>query len=244
MAAFTDFHVGCSDQTALTDLFHSAIKLGYDWLAVSTFVAELSKKGKKQQQQQNAINAPQKVKLSEQSQELLKSSPEVQAYDLLAVQPTNEGTFKLACTTLEVDIITLNMTEKLPYYFKRPLVNLAVERGIHFEILYGPANIIISSGCEKAIELRGPYDSASGQLFGLTSPQSKDAICKSCRAVVMHAEARKITKSVVSVIKSSELSPADKWVLDTETEETAVPDPESSGEKLKGSGPPKKKRKT
>ena len=31
---------------------------------------------------------------------------------------------QLACTTLEVDIIVLNMTAKLPFYIKRPLVHL------------------------------------------------------------------------------------------------------------------------
>ncbi|PVD29948.1 hypothetical protein C0Q70_09209 [Pomacea canaliculata] len=166
------------------------------------------------------------------------SSPEVQAYDLIAVQPTNDKTFQLACSTLEVDIISLNMTEKIPFFLGRNLINLAIERGIHFEILYSPAirdssfrqntianahqlisackgkSIILSSGCEKALELRSPYDVTNlGLLFGLTSAQSKDAVSKACRAVIMHSEARRLGKSVVGVIKSSELIPKKRWLL-------------------------------
>lgn len=258
-------------------------QVGYDMLGVSTFLTDLKGKGKKQQQQ--PLKQPEPVPLSDKTQQLLKmegrqvrqmsrltalledttnthklTSGEVQAFDLLSVQPTNKAAFKLACTTLEVDIIVLNMTERLPFYLKRPLVNAAIERGIHFEILYSPAvrdstyrqnticnalqlytaskgkNIIISSGCEKAIELRGPYDITNlGLLFGLSSPQSKDAVSKSCRAVLKHAEARKIAKSVVSVVKSSELAFGDQWILTTSKHPSTPP-------QTKEEEPPAKKK--
>ncbi|XP_070211311.1 ribonuclease P protein subunit p30-like isoform X2 [Littorina saxatilis] len=287
MAAFADLHVASTDQQVLQDVFQTAIKC-FDWLAVNTFLTDLKGKGKKGQQQ-NQICQPEPVELTDQTRQLLKVegrkvrqisrltallddttnthklvSPEVQAFDLLAVQPTNEAAFKLACCTLEVDIIVLNMTEKLSFYIKRPLVNLAIERGMHFEILYSPAvrdstfrqntisnalqltsvckgkNVIVSSGCEKAIELRGPYDLSNlGLLFGLSSPQSKNAVSKNCRAVLKHAEARKMMKSVVGVVKSSQLSPGDQWILDSKRPLSALPQTTQEIEQ-----PPAKKGKT
>ncbi|GET04309.1 ribonuclease P protein subunit p30-like [Rhizophagus clarus] len=41
--------------------------------------------------------------------------------------------------TLEVDIITLEMGSRLPFYIKHGPVELAIERGVYFEICYAPA---------------------------------------------------------------------------------------------------------
>lgn len=55
---------------------------------------------------------------------------------IVAVQPTTEKLFQMACLQLDADIISLNMDEKLPFYLKHSLVGAAVERGIHFELCY------------------------------------------------------------------------------------------------------------
>jgi ribonuclease P/MRP protein subunit RPP1 len=73
------------------------------------------------------------------------------------VNPTNEKLFQAACGTFEVDIISLDMSARLPFYLKHSTVGLAVERGIYFELCYGAAirgtDIII---CSKIIStLRG-----------------------------------------------------------------------------------------
>ncbi|KAF9337352.1 hypothetical protein BG006_005159 [Podila minutissima] len=110
------------------------------------------------------------------------NNPSVLSYDILAVQPTNEKLFQAACGTFEVDIISLDMAARLPFYLKHSTVGLAVERGIYFELCYSAAirdatarrnlisnaqslirvtrgkNIILSSQAMKAMELRGPYD--------------------------------------------------------------------------------------
>ncbi|KAL8621275.1 hypothetical protein ACOMHN_008100 [Nucella lapillus] len=284
MAAFADLHVSSVGEQ-VQEVFQTAVQLGYDWLALNTFITDLKGKGGKKQDQLSLV-LPEPVTLDDHTQQLLKvrsrklkqfskltaviddttnthklSTPEVQAFDLLAVQPVNETAFKLVCNTLEVDIIVLDLTEKLPFHIRRPLVHLAMERGIHFEILYSPAirdstyrqntisaalklcsickgkNIIISSGCEKVMELRGPYEIMNlGLLFGLTSPQSKDAVSKNCRAVLKHAEARKIAKSVVSVVKSSQLSPGDQWILHKKHSAPVSPDDQEDS-------PPQKKTK-
>jgi len=55
------------------------------------------------------------------------------------VNPTNEKLFQAACGTFEVDIISLDMSARLPFYLKHSTVGLAVERGIYFELCYGAA---------------------------------------------------------------------------------------------------------
>ena len=116
------------------------------------------------------------------------------------------------------------MTERLPFYLKFPTVNAAIERGIHFEIVYSSAirdssqrkslistaldlvvfakgkNIIISSGAVNELDFRGPYDIINlGLLFNLKEGQSKEAITKNCRDVLFHSDARKSTeRSVIS----------------------------------------------
>lgn len=67
----------------------------------------------------------------------LSSNYDSSPFDILAIQPTSEKAFQLACSTLDIDIISLKMTEKLPFYLRKPLVNLAIKRGIYFELLYG-----------------------------------------------------------------------------------------------------------
>ncbi|XP_029933246.1 ribonuclease P protein subunit p30 isoform X3 [Myripristis murdjan] len=139
------------------------------------------------------------------------SAPEFRSFDLLAIHPTSEKLFHAACMTFDVDIICVTVTEKLPFFFKRAPVSGAVERGLVFELCYVPAirdsttrrytianavcllesckgrNVILSSGAEKPLELRGPYDIANlGLLFGLSEGDAKEAVSSTCRSAVLH----------------------------------------------------------
>ncbi|XP_071668025.1 ribonuclease P protein subunit p30 isoform X3 [Patagioenas fasciata] len=128
---------------------------------------------------------------------LRSTSANIRLYDIIAVFPKTEKLFhisqedhlglqqecslhaisKIACTTLDVDLVCINVTEKLPFYFRRPPVNMAIDRGIFFELLYAPAikdstmrrytisnaislmqickgkNIVISSAAERVTEV-------------------------------------------------------------------------------------------
>ncbi|KAF7247538.1 Ribonuclease P protein subunit p30 [Varanus komodoensis] len=156
---------------------------------------------------------------------LRTTSSNIKFYDIFAVFPKNGKLFHVACTTLDVDLVCINVTEKLPFYIKRPSVNVAIERGIYFELLYVPAikdstmrrytisnalsllqicrgkNIILSSGAEKPLQLRGPYDVANlrdrGWLFGLSESSAKAAVSRNGRAVLLHGETRKTASGVV-----------------------------------------------
>ncbi|KAG0028098.1 hypothetical protein BGZ81_005007 [Podila clonocystis] len=167
------------------------------------------------------------------------NNPSVLSYDILAVQPTNEKLFQAACGTFEVDIISLDMSARLPFYLKHSTVGLAVERGIYFELCYSAAirdatarrnlisnaqslirvtrgkNIILSSQAMKAMELRGPYDIVNfGTLLGLNQAVAKDCLSSHCRAVAVHAETRRnTTRAVISVDPVSSLTETEAWKL-------------------------------
>nr|XP_003223841.1 PREDICTED: ribonuclease P protein subunit p30 [Anolis carolinensis] len=153
---------------------------------------------------------------------LRSSSTNIKFYDIFAVFPKNGKLFHVACTTLDVDLVCINVTEKLPFYIKRPSVSVAIDRGIYFELLYVPAikdstmrrytvsnalslmqicrgkNIVLSSAAERSLHLRGPYDVANlGFLFGLSESNAKAAVSTNCRAVILHGETRKTASGVV-----------------------------------------------
>ena len=123
---------------------------------------------------------------------LSASNPALKQYDVVAVQPCDERTFQQACTGLDVDVISIDFTQRLPYHLKLALVQQAVERGVYFEICYSPmikdsscrrnlisnsisllrackrSKVFLSSAASRAFDLRGPYDVINlGCLFGL-----------------------------------------------------------------------------
>ncbi|KAG9345982.1 hypothetical protein JZ751_007797 [Albula glossodonta] len=128
--------------------------------------------------------------------------------------------------SFDVDIICIAVAEKQPFFFKRPPVNGAIDRGVFFEISYVAAikdstmrrytisnalslmetckgkNVIVSSGAETGLELRGPYDIANlGLLFGLSEGDAKAAVSANCRAVILHGETRKTALGIIHTMK-------------------------------------------
>lgn len=74
------------------------------------------------------------------------------AFDLIAVLPTTEKALQLATTNLDIDLVSLPMSTKLPFFLKHKTVGLALSKGIKFEICYsglvsGPA------GYESSVQL-------------------------------------------------------------------------------------------
>lgn len=133
-----------------------------------------------------------------------------------------------------MDIVCITVTEKLPFYFKRPPINVAIDRGVAFELVYSPAikdstmrrytisnalnlmqickgkNVIVSSAAERPLEIRGPYDVANlGLLFGLSESDAKAAVSTNCRAVLLHGETRKTAFGIISTVKKPRSSETD-----------------------------------
>ncbi|KAK3818386.1 MAG: ribonuclease P protein subunit p30-like protein [Benniella sp.] len=187
-------------------------------------------------------------------------NPAIASYDIIAVQPTTEKLFLAACQTLDVDIISLDMSARLPFNLKFSTVGSAVERGIYFELCYSGAirdtsarrnlisnaqdlirvtrgkNIILTSQAMRAMELRGPYDIVNfGTLLGLNQAVAKDCLSSHCRAVVMHAESRRnTTRTVISVDPVSSLAESEQWKLGAKRKQ---PDPSESTRKKKTKKP-------
>ena len=149
--------------------------------------------------------------------QLAAAGDATRSYDILAVQAASERVFASACTTLDVDIISFDLARRLPFRLRVPAVRAALARGVTFELCYAPAlrepnsrrqlfanalavvratggaGVILSSGAQRAFELRGPYDVANlGTLFGLSLAGAKAAVSSRTAAVLQHAAARRM----------------------------------------------------
>lgn len=255
MAAFADLNVALlDDPRETTKLISKAVQLGFQTIAICK-IFDPPKGGKKGQKldgltpmnwnlfpeirelkkkhEKLKILSRITVLLDDSDQAYLLSHDVIQSYDILAIQPRNEKLFQQACQSLEIDVISLNMTERPSFYLKFPTMNAAIERGVHFEISYSPAfrdpsrkktlialainlvatakgrNIVVSSGATNEMDFRGPYDLINlGLLFNLTEKQSKAALTNNCRAVLFHKEARSDTaKSIISGKALTDIDP-------------------------------------
>lgn len=98
------------------------------------------------------------------TQSLLKLSAAA-CFDLIAVQPTTEKALQVAAANLDVDLISLPMATRLPFFLKHKCVGLALLRGVKFEVCYsglvaGPA------GCESLLALGTTAHLSRRTFFG------------------------------------------------------------------------------
>ncbi|CAH0480276.1 unnamed protein product [Peronospora belbahrii] len=140
----------------------------------------------------------------------------VKGYDIIAAEGATPKVFQYLCEQADIDLITFDATNRLPFLIKRPWITAAIKRGIYFEITYtsclgdtagrryffsnssnlvrltGGKNLVFSSGATRNILLRSPYDVTNiGLLCGLKYGQAIDAISTSCMAVLEHADKRR-----------------------------------------------------
>ena len=159
-----------------------------------------------------------------EAQKALSNATVVNSYDILAVQPQSERAFAYACTSLDVDLISLDLSKRLNFKFKPDAIQTAMKRGVQFEILYAPLirepgsrrqiyanaqalaretrgrSIVLSSGARAAIELRGPYDVVNIATFlGLTESQAFAAVGKNAAAAIEHATKRKAYRGTLTM---------------------------------------------
>ena len=57
-------------------------------------------------------------------------------FDLFAIQPTNEKALQLTILNIECDLISFNLSTKLPFFLKFKAIGTGVAKGIKFEINY------------------------------------------------------------------------------------------------------------
>ncbi|KAL6905958.1 hypothetical protein ACP4OV_003559 [Aristida adscensionis] len=145
----------------------------------------------------------------------------LRTYDLVAARPLTQAAFDYLCQaqSQQLDLISIDFSHRLPFRLKLPMVKVALQRGLHFEISYSPIiaaddidsrrnllseakllvdwtkgkNIIISSAARTATELRGPYDviNLCAYLLGLPMQRAKAAMSTSCRSLISKALRKK-----------------------------------------------------
>lgn len=150
------------------------------------------------------------------------------AYDILALRPTSEKSLQQACQSLECDIISIDLTQRLDYHFKMKMLAQAVERGIKIEICYAPGlmsadsnarrnlisnatqliratrsrGLVISSEARRPAACRGPEDIMNlAAVWGLGQERGKEAMMKLARSVVVSAQMKRTSfRGVVDVV--------------------------------------------
>ncbi|KAJ5097618.1 hypothetical protein N7456_008339 [Penicillium angulare] len=155
-----------------------------------------------------------------------------QSYDLIALRPTNEKALLNACTNLDCDIVSLDLSVRLPYHFKFKMLSAAVSRGVRLEICYGPGvtgsgvdarrnlignamslvratrgrGIIVSSEARKALGLRAPWDVINLTcVWGLSQERGKEAICEEARKVTALAKLKRTSwRGIVDIVHGGE----------------------------------------
>ncbi|KAF2739347.1 PHP domain-like protein [Polyplosphaeria fusca] len=155
-----------------------------------------------------------------------------QHYDLIAARPTDERTLQQACASLDVDIISLDMTQKFETHFKFPMLGSAISRGIKFEMCYSQGllssdpnakrnlisnatqlirvtrgrGLILSSEARNALGIRSPSDVINlASVWGLGHERGKDGLTKETRSVVEFARLKRTSfRGAVDVVYGGE----------------------------------------
>ncbi|PIK43434.1 putative ribonuclease P protein subunit p30-like [Apostichopus japonicus] len=251
MVKFHDLNIArVKDAVAQKHTLRIACRLGYEVVAVTTVLKngdeltaapppielQLTKEEQQNFQQLSRIT----VVLSDKTNNSYLGNDKIKSYDILAVQPTTEKSFQVACSELNVDLITFDFSTWLGFHLKHQYVQTALRLGKYFEFTYGPAirdttcrryvfqnttdfvqrkegqNTIISSGAEWPTDLRAPYDVANlAILFGMKEGQAKSSLTSTPRALLLKAATRRLTvKSSITIGHVTSIPEKDKWKIE------------------------------
>ncbi|KAF2118106.1 putative ribonuclease P complex subunit Pop2 [Lophiotrema nucula] len=159
-------------------------------------------------------------------------------YDIVAARPTDEKTLAQACTNLDVDLISLDLTQRFEKHFKFPMLGAAITRGVKIELCYSQAllssdpnakrnlignatqlirvsrgrGLVFSSEAKSVLGIRAPSDVINlASVWGLGHERGKDGLTKEPRAVVEFARLKRTSfKGVVDVIYGGEKAVEEK----------------------------------
>ena len=151
------------------------------------------------------------------AQSLTIGNEVVRQFDVISACPGNAKVFAFLCKTADVDIISLDLSRRLPFSLNKKLVDEAVARGVSFELCYsallgasGPRremmsssrtlvqylrgrSLVLSSGADAAGLLRGPADVANmAVVLGLSAENAERTVALNAALVARHAVRRKL----------------------------------------------------
>lgn len=183
-----------------------------------------------------------------------------QHYDLIAARPTDERTLQQACQSLDVDIISLDLTRRFESHFKFPMLGSALARGIKIELCYSQGimsndplakrnlisnatqlirvtrgrGLIFSSEAKTVLGIRAPSDVINlASVWGLGSERGKDGLTKEPRSVVEFARLKRQSfKGIIDFVHGGD-KPTEKPAIDLKNQQ---------GQKVKLSKNPNGKR--
>ncbi|KAK3062370.1 RNA-binding RNA processing protein rpp1, partial [Teratosphaeriaceae sp. CCFEE 6253] len=137
----------------------------------------------------------------------------------------------LACSSLDCDIISLDLTQRLPFYFKYKMLSEAIKSGKRFEMCYSQGmmgdssarrnlisnatqlvrasrgkGLIISSEAKAAVGCRGPWDAINlATIWGLAQDRGFEAMSKEPRSVVVTAQLKRTSyRGIIDVVYGGE----------------------------------------
>ena len=157
-------------------------------------------------------------------------------YDIIAVRPMTEKALKHTCDSLDVDIISLDLSMRHSYPFRHGTFSSAIARGIKIELCYGSAlqgdptikrtvidnmvqliratrgrGLVLSSDAKSVLGIRAPSDIINlADVWGLRRDKSKDAMTKEPARCVEHARLKRDSfRGAVDIVFGGE-QPTDK----------------------------------
>jgi ribonuclease P/MRP protein subunit RPP1 len=141
-----------------------------------------------------------------------------------------------ACATLDVDLISLDLTQKPERHFKFSMIGAAIARGVKIEICYSQSltenanakrtfignvvqlirvsrgrGLIFSSEAKSVLGLRAPSDVINlASVWGLGHERGKDGLTKEARSVVEFARLKRTSyRGVVDIVYGGEMPAAE-----------------------------------
>jgi ribonuclease P/MRP protein subunit RPP1 len=152
------------------------------------------------------------------------------AYDILAIRPITEQAFQNACLTMDIPIISLDLTQHFPFHFRPKPCMAAVNRGVRFEVCYaqvlnadtrGRSNfisnftslcratrgrgIILSSEARGPLGLRGPADAVNLlSVWGLANEKGMEGLRALPRSIVVNEGVKRNGfRGIVDVVQTA-----------------------------------------
>ncbi|KXJ91208.1 RNase P subunit p30-domain-containing protein [Microdochium bolleyi] len=155
------------------------------------------------------------------------------AYDILAIRPLTDKAFQNACLNMaEPSLISLDMTQHLPFHFRPKPCMAAINRGLRFEVCYsqmltadarGRASfignvvelvratrgrgIVLSSEAKNAMGLRGPADVVNLlAVWGLGTEKGNEGLGSIPRGVVVNERVKRTGfRGVIDIVQVAQV---------------------------------------
>lgn len=144
------------------------------------------------------------------------------SFDIIAVLPVSEKGLLMACSSLDIDVLTFEYSRRLPAFLKHKSIGAAVSRGVKLEVVYSKLfgegraqfmsntmnvlrasrgrNIVISSGAVRPLDCRGFKDVYNClELLGFKRNMEQQCLDKAGRVLLSGRLRLRSYKQTISV---------------------------------------------